>query len=283
VDNNYTISYVAGNVTVNKATPALTWATPAAITYGTTLSSAQLNATASVPGTFAYSPAAGTTPAIGTDTLSVTFTPTDKADYNTATATVTLAVEDFTLTAASGSSTSATAAPGQSATYTLSVDGEGGFSGAVTFACTGTPSEATCTVSSNPLTVGSSATNVTVTVTTTAPSVSIPRSRPFPPALPLTPGLKGLFLLVLVLTGIAWAFARRSQPGVSRWQPKMAMLAGGLLLTLALAGCGGGGGGGGTTSNPGTPAGNYTLTVTGTAGLGSSTLSHSVTLTLKVS
>jgi hypothetical protein len=39
---------------VNQATPTIAWATPAAITYGTALSAAQLNATASVPGTFVY-------------------------------------------------------------------------------------------------------------------------------------------------------------------------------------------------------------------------------------
>src|ERR1019366_8713510 len=115
------------------------------ITYGTTLSGKQLNATASVPGTFVDSPAAGTTPAAAMDTLSVTFTPTDTADYNTATATVTLAVADFTLTTSSGSS--ATVTRGQTATYTLSVGGQGGLSGTVTFTCTGAPSEATCTIS----------------------------------------------------------------------------------------------------------------------------------------
>ena len=150
VDPNYSFTYVAGNVTVSKATPTITWATPAGITEGTALSSTQLDATASVPGTFVYSPAAGTTPAAGMDTLSVTFTPTDTTDYNTATATVTLAVADFTFTAPSGSSTSATAAPGQPATYTLSVGGQGGMSGTVSFTCTGAPSEATCTVSPNP-------------------------------------------------------------------------------------------------------------------------------------
>ena len=36
-----------------------------------------MNATASTGGAFAYNPAAGTTPATGTDTLSVGFTPTD--------------------------------------------------------------------------------------------------------------------------------------------------------------------------------------------------------------
>jgi hypothetical protein len=40
--------------------PTLTWTNPASIVYGTPLSSDQLNATASVPGTFTYSPPAGT-------------------------------------------------------------------------------------------------------------------------------------------------------------------------------------------------------------------------------
>lgn len=61
-------------LSVNKATPVNTWATPAAITYGTTLSGGQLNATGSTPGTFVYNPAAGTIPAVGADTLSVTRT-----------------------------------------------------------------------------------------------------------------------------------------------------------------------------------------------------------------
>ena len=152
----------------------------------------------------------------------------------------------------------------------------------VTFTCTGAPSEATCTVSPNPLTVGSSATNVTVTVTTTAASVSAPRSRPFPPVLPLSP-VRGMLMLALVLAAMAWAVGRRNQPGVSRWQSRMALLAAGLLLTLALAGCGGEKSSANVTHNPGTPAGTYTLTVTGSTGSGSATLSRRVTLTLNVS
>ncbi len=79
-------------ITVDKAVPTLTWATPVPITYGTELGDTQLDATASVPGTFAYSPAAGNTPAGGLDTLKATFTPTDTTDYTTATASVTLQV-----------------------------------------------------------------------------------------------------------------------------------------------------------------------------------------------
>jgi GH18 family chitinase/sugar lactone lactonase YvrE len=85
-----------GTLVIAKAKPVITWATPAPISAGTVLSATQLDATANVPGTFVYSPAAGTTPAVGTDTLSTTFTPTDATDYNSATATVSLTVTGAT-------------------------------------------------------------------------------------------------------------------------------------------------------------------------------------------
>ncbi|MCL2658992.1 MAG: hypothetical protein FWD64_00545, partial [Acidobacteriaceae bacterium] len=73
--------------------PVITW-TPAALATGTALGAAQLNATADVPGTFVYSPAAGTVmKTAGTQTLSVTFTPADTANYNTVTKTVPLTVK----------------------------------------------------------------------------------------------------------------------------------------------------------------------------------------------
>lgn len=79
--------------TVISATPTIAWASPAPITYGTALGPAQLDATASVPGSFAYSPAAGTVLKAGNNqTLSVTFTPTDNTDYTTASATTTIGV-----------------------------------------------------------------------------------------------------------------------------------------------------------------------------------------------
>ena len=53
---------------------------------------AQLDAPASVAGKFVYSPAAGKVLTAGTQTLSVTFTPTDHVDYSSATDTVTLVV-----------------------------------------------------------------------------------------------------------------------------------------------------------------------------------------------
>src|SRR6202007_1784500 len=95
---NYTTATTTVAITVNKATPTITWPTPAAVTYGTALSATQLNATASVPGSFVYTPAAGSIPTAGTDTLSVTFTPTDTTNYTTATATVQLMVSQATPT-----------------------------------------------------------------------------------------------------------------------------------------------------------------------------------------
>ena len=55
-------SSVTTTVTINvlPATPTITWANPADIVYGTPLGPQQLDASASIPGTFAYTPAAGT-------------------------------------------------------------------------------------------------------------------------------------------------------------------------------------------------------------------------------
>ena len=69
--NSLTVSAPGGH------TPAISWRAPAAISYGTALSSTQLNATANMAGTFTYTPAAGTVLKAGTQTLAVVFTPTD--------------------------------------------------------------------------------------------------------------------------------------------------------------------------------------------------------------
>ena len=90
-----TYATAAANVTitVTRGVPTITWPTPAAIVYGTLLSATQLNASANVPGTFAYTPAAGTLLSAGaTQTLNVTFTPADTASYDAATASVAISV-----------------------------------------------------------------------------------------------------------------------------------------------------------------------------------------------
>src|SRR5204863_17516 len=89
---NYSSATATVSLTVLKGTSTITWPAPADITYGTALSATQLNATASVPGTLAYAPAAGTVLSAGAHALSVTFTPTDAANYSSTTATVLLTV-----------------------------------------------------------------------------------------------------------------------------------------------------------------------------------------------
>ncbi len=59
----------------------ITWNNPAPITYGTALNSGQLNATATVSGSFAYNPPAGTVLTVGNHIISATFTPSDISDY----------------------------------------------------------------------------------------------------------------------------------------------------------------------------------------------------------
>ncbi len=78
--------------TTTQSTPMLSWSAPAAIVYGTALSGTQLDAVANVSGTFTYTPAAGTVPAAGTQTLLATFTPSNTTAYKSATASVSLSV-----------------------------------------------------------------------------------------------------------------------------------------------------------------------------------------------
>jgi Flp pilus assembly CpaE family ATPase len=95
---NCAMAQAAVSLTVTKAMPIITWPTPTEIAYGTALSAAQLNATASVPGTFVYTPTAGEMLSVGAQTLSVTFTPLDVADYVNAHADVSLTVTGATAT-----------------------------------------------------------------------------------------------------------------------------------------------------------------------------------------
>ncbi|HVU32669.1 MAG TPA: MBG domain-containing protein [Opitutaceae bacterium] len=79
-------------ITVQKATPTITWSQPAPITYGTAIGPEQLDATASAPGTFSYSPTIGSLLPVGDHPLTVTFTPANPAAYDGASASVTLTV-----------------------------------------------------------------------------------------------------------------------------------------------------------------------------------------------
>lgn len=91
-NTNYNSITKTITVTVNKATPTLTAGTATAITYGQTLASSTITAgtaknpnnSATVAGKWAWTNSA-TKPNAGTQSCSVTFTPTDTTNYNTAT------------------------------------------------------------------------------------------------------------------------------------------------------------------------------------------------------
>jgi hypothetical protein len=181
---DYTTATASVTLAVNKATPTITWATPAAITYGTALSATQLNASSTVVGSFTYSPAAGTVLAAGTQPLTVTFTPTNTTNYTTATDSVTLTVNPAPSFTLSATPTSLTVARGSSGTSTIKVSGQNGFTGSITLAASGMPSGVTAAFATNPttgssvltLTVSSSATTGTSTVTIKGTSGSLTAS-----------------------------------------------------------------------------------------------------------
>jgi hypothetical protein len=96
-NNNYFSATNTAMLTITQATPVITWTNPSDIVYGTPLGEAQLNATASVVGTFEYTPISGTVLNAGAgQPLRVDFTPTDAANYLTATKTVAITVTQAT-------------------------------------------------------------------------------------------------------------------------------------------------------------------------------------------
>ncbi len=141
-------------------TPTITWSAPAAITYGTALSATQLNATAtdglvSVPGTFVYTPPAGTVLNAGaSQTLNVAFTPTDLATYTTASGTTNIAVNKANQTITFAVLSDRTIGDGS---FTLGASASSGLT--VSYVSS---NAAVATVSGNTVTiVGAGSTNIT--------------------------------------------------------------------------------------------------------------------------
>jgi len=266
---DYNATSATVTLTVNKVTPTITWDTPASVQVGTALTSAQLNAAPSVPGTLVYTPPLGTIMSTtGSITLSASLTPNDTIDYNGASATTTLTVTAGPPPTFGVIGNAITVEPGATVgnTSTIAVTPANGFTGTVSLSCAITPAAAkdpaTCNILPSSVTIsGTTAQTATLTVSTTLATALNQPSRLFWPS-------AGGVTLALV-------FLFRLPKKRRNWLAMLGLFC--LLVSIAGLGCGGsnsgtgsgsgnGGGGGGGSSNTGTTAGTYTITITGTSG-----------------
>jgi len=212
--------------------------------------------------------------AVGTDTLTVSYSGDIYYQLATGTASVTVVAPSFTITGAA-----VTVAPGATTgnTSTITVTPSGGFTGNVTLTAAVTSSPAGAEDlptlsfgSTSPVDVtGTSAGMATLTIGTTAATTALNH--------PTRPGVRwhntgGIALAFGLLLGIGIPARVRS------WRTRLGVLIFGVILTGGFSACSGGGAGSGS-GNHGTTPGTYTVTVTGTSG--STTATCTVTLTVQ--
>lgn len=109
-------------VSIGKANPVTVWPTASPITYGDSLSESVLTGGQAVDGTFAWKDGS-VNPASGSHSYTVTFTPTDKANYNSVEQSVTVQVNKATLTPSVASVADKTYDGNTSTTGTIKLEG----------------------------------------------------------------------------------------------------------------------------------------------------------------
>jgi hypothetical protein len=300
-----TVATSAGATTINLAPSSLTFAPQASGTSGSprtvqltntgraTLSIFGISISGANAGDFRQTNTCTSALAVGASCqISVVFTPTnlgartasvsvaDNATGSPQMVALSGAGPDFSLS--TGSTTTASVTPGQTATYNIGLTPTDAFNQMVTLSCSGAPAHSMCSISPTAISLnGSSASSATVTVTTTAGSRLIPVSLPVAPSgigSRLQPLLIGLLVALLVV-----AVDLRRRGPQTRWATAAGL---GVLLCIGgmLTSCGGGSSSssGPSPSSTATPVGTYTITVSASASSGSVTLTHETQLTLVV-
>ncbi|HEY6945142.1 MAG TPA: chitobiase/beta-hexosaminidase C-terminal domain-containing protein [Candidatus Acidoferrum sp.] len=165
------------------------------------------------------------------------------------------------------SPTTLTIVAGQSGTATFTVTPQNGFNSPVSFACSGLPSEASCSFNPASVTPSGGAATSTLAVKTTAPSAAL--------RLPLISSDRPAYAVLFPLLGVMLGIAARRRSAL-----RGARLLGMLVLfmvAMAVVSCGGGN----SSSNPGTPLGTDTVSVSASTSAAGGP-NHSATLTITV-
>ena len=260
---NYTIAisyagdanYLAGTgtvtVSVGKKAPTVTLTSSAttvlsknAVTFTATVASSSGTPTGSVTfldgttslgtGTLAQGVATLTTSALAAGVHTITAQYGGDANFIALTSSaLTETVQDFSLTLSGSSTSSATVAPGGTATYDLVVGPSAGttFPTAVTLALTGAPTGATTTITPKTLPAGAGATHVTVTIQVPSQTASSLLRHNEILALRLSPMMLGLLL------PFAGKMRRRARKS-GRWS-MLFLLVISVSSIAGLTGCGG--------------------------------------------
>jgi hypothetical protein len=168
----------------------------------------------------------------------------------------------------------ASVSPGGTATFTFTATPINGFDSTVSLACSGLPAETTCGFSPSTLSPTGSPATSTLSIVTTAPLVSANRV----PELPGGVALAGIGLGVMAIFLIPRRYRSRAA-----WLPTVLLLAGALsVCALGLTGCGAIKNAINQNTDPGTPKGTYTVTVTGSWPNDGTATNHSATVSLTV-
>jgi subtilase family serine protease len=273
--NNLALAWAASRTSTTASLAATPTSTYEGVTVTLTATVAPSSATGTVKflnGTTSIGTAtlSGGTATLTTTTLPVatnSITATYEGDITDATST-SPAVDVTVALAYTLSGTDMSVTQGNPGTSTITVVPASGFTTAINFTCSDPAAKSTCSFNPTSITPPGT-TTTTLTVTTTAATAQL--HMPFDHA-------GRLFYAVLLPGFLGIVLTMRSRKPAARGLRLLSFIVVLGCSTLLLPACGGGGGGGGGGGNPGTPKGQYTITVTATAG----TVHHATTVKLTV-